>query len=315
MKNIIVGIHGLANKPQKRNLATAWKTSIEEGLTRNLGLSNPKLNFVMVYWADLLYKNPLHDDKNFDFDKLYNDEPYIKAKPGALIRHDEGWYDSVRASVTDVTGSVLDTVKGFKGTGAVADWVLGKVLKDLAFYYDKNRRIKDRNNKNRLARTVLMEELEKELIKQDSNRIMLISHSMGTIIAYDVLRDMGRINRKKNTNYQVPHVITIGSPLGIAHVKKKVYEERKYSKVRLRTPTIVSDRWVNYADRKDIVALDTHLGDDYGANRKGITVEDDIVLNDYVSPKGDSNHHKSYGYLRTPEISEHIAAFLQGKTK
>lgn len=315
MKNIIVGIHGLANKPQKSKLAKDWKTSIEEGLTRNLGLRDPKFNFLMVYWADLLYKNPLHDDKNFDFDKLYNDEPYIKAKLGALKRHDEGWYDSVRASVTDVTGSVLDTVKGFKGTDVIADWVLGKVLKDLAFYYDKNRKIIDRNNKNRLARTVLMEELEKELIKQDGNRIMLVSHSMGTIIAYDVLRDMGRLNRKKNTKYQVSHFITIGSPLALAHVKKKVYEERSYSKIRLRTPTIVSDRWVNYADRKDIVALDTHLGDDYGPNKKRINVEDDIVLNDYVSPKGDSNHHKSYGYLRTPEFSEHINAFLQGETK
>ena len=315
MKNIIIGIHGLANKPPKTLLAKYWKTSIEEGLTRNLGIRNLNFHFALVYWANLLYKNQLHNEQNFDFDELYNNEPYIKAKPGTLIKYKDGWYDSVRASVTDITGGVLDTVKGFKGTDIVADWVLGKILKDLAFYYDKNRKIADRNNKMRLAHFVLMEELVKELKNQQNNRIMLISHSMGTIIAYDVLRDLGRLNRQGKGNYQIAHFITIGSPLGLAHVKKKVYEERKYSKIRLRTPTIVSERWVNYADQRDVVALDTHLNDDYGPNRKGITVEDDIVLNDYVSPKGDSNHHKSYGYLRTPEISEHIDAFLNGRVR
>jgi len=239
----------------------------------------------------------------------------VKAKLGALIKHEDGWYDSVRASVTDIVGSVVDTAKGFTGTEAVVDWVLGKVLKDLAFYYDKNRKIADRSNKKRLARVVLMEELAKELKKQQGKRIMLIAHSMGSIIAYDVLRDLGKLNRKSKNNYQIAQFVTIGSPLGFAHVKKKVYEERSYSKTRLRTPTIVSERWVNYADRKDVVALDSHLHDDYGPNRKGIIVEDDIVLNDYVSLKGDSNHHKSYGYLRTPEISEHIDAFLKGKIK
>jgi len=160
-----------------------------------------------------------------------------------------------------------------------------------------------------------MEELAKEVKKQQGKRIMLIAHSMGSIIAYDVLRNLGKLNRKSKSNYQISQFITIGSPLGLAHVKKKVYEERSYSKIRLRTPTIVSERWVNYADRKDFVALDTHLHDDYGPNRKEIIVEDDIILNDYVSLKGDSNHHKSYGYLRTPEISEHIDAFLKGKIK
>ncbi len=45
-------------------------------------------------------------------------------------------------------------------------------------------------------------------------------------------------------------------------------------------------------------------------HRKGVPVEDDLVLNDYTSSKGKRNHHKSYGYLRTPELSEHIHDFL-----
>jgi hypothetical protein len=37
-----------------------------------------------------------------------------------------------------------------------------------------------------------------------------------------------------------------------------------------------------------------------------VQVRDDLVLNDYES----STLHKSYGYLRTPELSEHVRAFL-----
>ena len=57
------------------------------------------------------------------------------------------------------------------------------------------------------------------------------------------------------------------------------------------------------------MAIDIHLRDDYSANKKGIQVEDDIAMNDY-SIKKKSNHHKSYGYLRTPELSIHVKEFL-----
>ena len=138
---------------------------------------------------------------------------------------------------------------------------------------------------------------------------MLIAHSMGTIIAYDVLRDIGQ----EDPAFEIAHFVTIGSPLGLPHVKAKIIEERDYDgqgRERVRTPSVVSAKWVNYADRKDPVALDTYLSDDYGPNAKEIQVEDDLVMNGYLSPKGEPNHHKSYGYLRTPELSEHIRDFL-----
>ena len=42
-------------------------------------------------------------------------------------------------------------------------------------------------------------------------------------------------------------------------------------------------------------------------------VVDDLVSNDYHKPDDpeDRNYHKSYGYLRTPEIADHIADFLK----
>ncbi len=95
-------------------------------------------------------------------------------------------------------------------------------------------------------------------------------------------------------------------------MKGKIIDERDYDP-KVRTPSIVTKSWVNFADRKDPVALDVKLNGDYKSNAGGVEVVDDLVLNDYHTGEGDDtkhNHHKSYGYLRTPELSKHVAAFL-----
>ena len=141
-------------------------------------------------------------------------------------------------------------------------------------------------------------------------RIMLVAHSMGSIIAYDVLTLLGQ----SDPGFEVDHFVTIGSPLGLPHVRNKIVQEfthRGDKEDRVRTPTVVKNRWVNFADRKDPVALDVHLGDDYGENAGGVACEDDLVHNDYrVTDEKDRNRHKSYGYLRTPEFSALVKGFL-----
>ena len=102
------------------------------------------------------------------------------------------------------------------------------------------------------------------------------------------------------------------------HVKGKIIKEfthRGGKNKRVRTPSVVKKQWVNFADRKDPVALDVHLRDDYKENSDAVQCEDDLVDNDYrIKKRGktefDRNHHKSYGYLRTPEFSALVKSFL-----
>lgn len=313
MPKVIVGIHGLANKPPKAKLTQYWTASIREGLEKNCKLKDAKFTFKMVYWADLLYKYRLHEEAPFNFDKLYNDEPYVPGRnTGPFERHKDGGIDSIVGGALGMFGATIDFAKERFEMEKLADWVLGKTLKDLAFYYDENRKIGDRSKPKKmvLARKVLMDEMKNVLLPLKGQEIMLIAHSMGTIIAYDVLRDIGQ----SDPDFELAEFVTIGSPLGLPHVKRKIIEERAYSGVRrnrVRTPTVVTGHWKNYADRKDPVALDVHLHDDYKANRRDVAVEDDLVANTYLSPAGEENHHKSYGYLRTPELSEHIRDFLK----
>ena len=49
----------------------------------------------------------------------------------------------------------------------------------------------------------------------------------------------------------------------------KITDKRKYNGVGhecLRAPTIFSNSWVNYSDRRDKRALDMHLRDEFGSN-------------------------------------------------
>ncbi|MES9852735.1 MAG: alpha/beta hydrolase [Candidatus Thiodiazotropha sp. L084R] len=278
MSKIVIGIHGLSNKPAENILEKWWEEAIREGLSKNQEMDNVSLNFSSVYWADVLYEKPNEQPEN-------HPDAYRPAAKDEIQPYNENWVDSLREKFRDAGGDAMDTLKEWFGIDKTADKVLEKKLPDLSRYY-----------KEEAIRKELRRRLKDEIRKHSGQNILLIAHSMGSIIAYDVLREMGHESPKP----VIDHFLTIGSPLGLPHVKMKIEDES----APVRTPTIVK-LWSNLADRRDPVAVDLHLGDDFGPNVKGVRVKDDLVLNDW----GGINH-KSFGYLRTPEFSAILAEFL-----
>ncbi len=274
MSKILIGIHGLSNKPEANVLAEWWEAAIKEGLMKNEGIDNPELEFSSVYWADVLYPEP---DTNPD--------SYKEAKEGALKTYEKSWTDSVRTGVFNWGGNIIDSMKTSFGMDAAADEVLEHKLPDLSRYYEEED-----------IRKKLRKRLNDEILKQKEKRIMILSHSMGTIIAYDVLRAIG----KEYPRMVVDHFVTLGSPLGLPHVKYKIAQESSL----VRTPSIAMN-WSNFSDKRDPVALDVHLAGDYAPNANGVKVKDDLIANDWGGI-----HHKSYGYLRAPEVSKVIKSFI-----
>lgn len=274
MSKVLIGIHGLSNKPEKDKLKNWWEAAIREGLEKNTGIQNPKFDFQSVYWADVMYDQP----------DLAPDA-YKKADAGALKTYEESWLDAFREKTFSWGGEILDAGKKYFGMDGIADGVLERKLKDLHRYYT-----------NQDERIELRERLRKAIVDNQAKRIMILSHSMGTIIAYDVLREMGETHPR----LVIDHFVTIGSPLGLPHVKHKIQQEKNY----VRTPSIVK-KWSNFADKRDPVSFDAYLSGDYAPNTDGIQVKDDLVANDWGGI-----HHKSYGYLRTPEVSKAIRAFI-----
>ncbi|MCG8617152.1 MAG: hypothetical protein MI802_13115, partial [Desulfobacterales bacterium] len=257
MSKVLIGIHGLSNKPEKEVLASWWEKAILEGLTKNTGMENPIIDFQSVYWADVTYDNP---DPNPD--------AYQEAPNGALKTYEESWMDSIRKNVFEWGGNIVDATKKYLGMNSIADEVLKRKLTDLSRYY-----------KDQTVRNELRKRLHETILDNREKRIMILSHSMGTIIAYDVLRKLGA----DFPRIVIDHFVTLGSPLGLPHVKHKIAMEHTH----VRTPSIVK-KWSNFADKRDPVALDINLVGDYEPNADGVQVTDDLVANDWSGI-----HHKS----------------------
>ena len=91
--------------------------------------------------------------------------------------------------------------------------------------------------------------------------------------------------------------------------KIKVEQKSKHMDKPLAVPENIVHSWYNLTDLRDRVALNYNLADDYQPNSNGISVIDKQVLNTYEY-QGLINPHKSYGYLRTPQMAEIIYTFL-----
>jgi Lecithin:cholesterol acyltransferase len=279
-ESILIGIHGLKNKPAKDLLARWWAQSLAEGLQRNHGLTS-SLTFELVYWADVQYPAPTPE--------VELDNPYIKADgQGPLRRYDGSALDKVRAIAEKWGGRTIDKGKDLIGLSPQVDRLLGMAFDDLRdYYWDPD------------VRTQIRARLASALQQHHDKRVCLIAHSMGSIIAYDVLRTLER------QSPTIDHFVTLGSALGLPIVTQHIRDEFSKSTV----PQQVK-QWTNLADPGDKVALDCSLADDYRSAPGAVRVQDVLVCNDYVDRIGKNDQHNSYGYLRTPELSDILRRFL-----
>jgi hypothetical protein len=301
LSKIIIGIHGLGNKPPKRILENWWNLSIREGLAA-IGESWHTFRFELVYWADILHQKSLDPLVNYDKHPLYIENPYV---PGSdFLNRDP---DPKRKKILTYVEKQLDRLflkndLSFN-LSKISDLLIKKYFKDFNSYYSAT--VLNRNKQKIPARRIINNRLIKVLMKHQSKQIMLIAHSMGSIIAYDVLTH-GLADLK------VDNFITIGSPLGFSLVMQKILLEQNKGSIKdtkAKTPDNIIRKWINYSDLEDKVAMNYDLADDFEANKRNILPEDIIVQNNYVYQEN-RNPHKSYGYLRTPQLAQAISEFL-----
>lgn len=279
---LILGIHGLANKPPREEKQAWWAAAIREGLRRNTGSAPGDLPFDFVYWADLRYDAPLTETGNR--------EPYFPARGRGPFPSPDG----VSApTLTDRLYRIVEWAQEKTGHLILDDLIIEHRLDDLWGYYE-----------DAAFREAARDRLREALQRHRGRPLLLAAHSMGSLIAYDVLRQFER------EGYAPPiaHLVTMGAPLGLAEIKHRLADEHG----DLRVPAAVA-RWSNLGDREDVATVGTVLAEAYAPNEAGVAVIDGPVINAYRRPRGRVNPHKSYGYLRTPEFSRAVAAFLDGE--
>ena len=274
MKTIIIGIHGLGNKPPRKLLKKWWLKAIREGLEK-IGKERLTIPFEMVYWADVIHPDPLNPFIRNREHPLYMDEKYRKGVSGK--REDK---PSVKAKMLKYIEEQLDKLFlnddmsiNFQN---VTDKLIHRYFSDLEIYYGKNciSVIEDKCS----VKEVIQKRLIDKLKKYKDHKILLIAHSMGSIISFDVLSNLP-------PDISVHTFITIGSPLGFPVIVGKAFAEQKIKTPRIKKPHVpenIAGKWLNFSDFEDKVALDHTLEDDYLKNSAGITAVDFLVFNDYV---------------------------------
>jgi len=304
MAKVIIAIHGLGNKPPKEQLERWWKQSMTEGL-KAVNKQIVPLKFEFIYWADIMYEKPLNENIKDKNDALFLDEPYTPTPEGFVPEP-----HPVRKKVLDFIEEQLDRLTLNEDLtvnfSEITDMIIHNYFRDLEIYYSDQ--CIDIKNSTIQARETIRKRLVKALKDHQDDQIMLIAHSMGTIIALDVLL------------YAAPEVeidtfITIGSPLGMPSIIGKIAStaaNRVWSEGKLNTPPGIKWRWYNFSDLEDKVALIYNLGNKFKRNANRVRPEDYIVHNSYAM-NGNKNHHKSFGYLRTPELSRVIFRFARRK--
>jgi hypothetical protein len=180
-------------------------------------------------------------------------------------------------------GRSLDSSKaaGGIGTKGIGDW-FGRLTTRLAtrmfladvhdFFFVEERRT--------YMRERLLERLE-----PGGGPFVIVAHSQGSMIAYDVLRALTR------AQCEVKLLLTIGSPLGNPFVKSVF--EKWTGKNDLPYPECV-ERWINIADDDDIVAVDETLNDD--VKPKGKVTD---IHGKRLNLDAPEDTHSGTGYLRT----------------
>ena len=298
MARYIIGIHGLRNKPPTDLLKKWWQFALKEGL-EHIGHPHLRIPFDLIYWADELYPEPLDPDLSDPDDELYMDEPY-QWGVSAIQEDRSNQVNKLRRYIEKQLHGIFLKPNLSMNYENITDKIFRHFFKDLDKYFSKA------DTENETTRLRVQQRMLELLDRHAKDEVLLIAHSMGSIIAYDVM------TRYPERCKHIQKFVTIGSPLGLPFILGKLAQgmpETERIGDKLRTPSVFKGQWLNYSDPEDMIAFDQQLSDDYVANELGVKVEDFPVFNDYLDG-GERNTHKSYGYLRSDEMATLVHEFL-----
>ena len=292
MDTSAIYIHGIGKHPKAEIWKSQWDLALFgrplEGQTKG------------AYWADILHG----DEGNESFPKGSNGE-HLSASE--FLRYTELASDPDarefvhclrrRFELYEEEEDNSFSKRVFPGPnklrGRVAKFFLEAFVTDAASYFFVGE-IRDKI-KRRLS----------EKLNDLDSPCVLVSHSLGTVVAYDVLREMTHGQREK-----IALFVTLGSPLGIREVQHILIEQLG----SLEVPSGIA-AWHNFADRLDPVALDNRLANDFEAlSSSAAEIQDHTIINRSILDFANFNPHDSAGYLSNPEVRSLVHQAMQFDT-
>lgn len=283
MYPVIIAIHGRGNKLPTTTLSAHWQQALNHGLQRySQSRLHPQIDFKMAYYADHYYQQPLVLSAT-----PITAMPQIHAINHLLADSSAHYNHQLTTSTSHWTANIAEWIEDKLSVFSfISKPFLKSLLPDIHHYFH------DAKYQKAVEQPLL------KLLNQYQHRpIILLSHSMGTVIAYNVLHQLSR----QTTPPQISTWFTFGSPLGLTSVKGFLPQITQQPSVKkLATPDCVTEQWINVSDKRDLVCIDHDLSDDYLTNRHQIKPQDCYITNEYPG-----NAHKSYGYLWSHVIAKY----------
>jgi len=99
-RKVVIGIHGMGNKPPREVLNTWWLDSMYEGLKEH-GFPDHTFRFELVYWAHRLHPVPYDLTLSNKDEPLFLREPYVPSagkpppKPSRFRRKTLGFIEKI----------------------------------------------------------------------------------------------------------------------------------------------------------------------------------------------------------------------------
>jgi hypothetical protein len=305
-------IHGIANKPPGPDLLRIWRRALAQA-EESLALGDLGVTSSLVYWADLLYEAPETDLSAYE-GVLENSAEAIDGggeAPAPQPRNPEEarFIEALRARLTAISDEELATSEPPPvppaPQGALErvplPWFIKKrfmnaFLRDVHHYLFDVEFAPPGRTPVRIQQTIRQRFVDAVRADGVSRPHVVVSHSMGTVIAYDCLKRVGACAG-------IDGFITIGSPLGLDEVQDRLHPEWT------RTDGFPGDKvagpWLNLFDRLDpVCGFDPVLASDFGQQGRSV-VEDLAVQNDGAW------RHSATKYLRQPRFCRALRRLLQ----
>jgi len=140
--------------------------------------------------------------------------------------------------------------------------------------------------------------------------ILLLAHSMGSIIAYDALWELTHVNHDA---VRIDQFLTMGSPLGQNFIQKRIFGRDRRGNDRY--PHNIR-RWKNLSAVGELTAIDRVLANDFAQMLSlGLVASiDDMDLYNSFRLNGRLNVHAEYGYLVSDVTGRAIAEWWREAT-
>ncbi|MFE3928017.1 hypothetical protein [Streptomyces sp. YIM B13508] len=289
MSTTLIFIHGRRQEDHTpEELEREWRAGLAAGLVRADMSSADSIPVVFPYYAKLLARitdELTQSNADIDLEALPADpaepgplHPYLGADIGLAER--ELIRSMVAAKQGDLEGVGL---AGILSWGVARQWLLWLAqhtpadqayirafLRDVAVYL-------------RRARVQVLELVREEIQTVTDGEVILVTHSLGTVVARDLLDDESLRERTRLW-------VTAGSPLGLEAVRSNLLPGGGTA-----NPGVP---WLSTYDVNDIVALGHPLVHTWGP-----------PLNDVEVDNG-SAPHSIARYLAHPEVAEPIGQEL-----